>query len=263
MSAPQRPPLRIADVSAEAILLAGGARAILLQLANPGVGHGVAAHSDFANRPLDRLHGTLTYLYVIVYGTPDEVLRVARRVGAAHAPVRSEPGEAVQYSARDDQLQLWVAATLYDTAMRVRELVYGPIAAADAESLLADYAVIATTLGLPRALWPESPATFARYWGTAEAALRVDDVARGVAGELLHPSTGPWWMRAAMPALRLFTAGLLSPRLREAYGLPFDQRRFDRLVRLIRVVYPLLPRWIRHAPKRRYLARFRTGSLPG
>ncbi len=207
--------------------------------------------------------GTLTYLYVVVYGTPDEVHRVARRVGAAHAPVTSDPGEAVQYSARDIQLQLWVAATLYDTAMRVRSLVYGPLTAADEESLLADYSVIATTLGVPRALWPENPAAFARYWADAEAALRVDDVARGVARELLHPHTVPLWARAVMPAVRLVTAGLLSPVLREAYGLPFDQKRFDRLVRVIRAVYPRLPRWIRHAPKRRYLARFRADARRG
>lgn len=90
------------DVAAEGILLAGGARAILLQLANPAVGRGVAEHSDFADRPLDRLTGTLTYLYVVMYGTPDEVRAVARRVGHAHTPV---PG------ARDTDLQLWVAAT--------------------------------------------------------------------------------------------------------------------------------------------------------
>jgi uncharacterized protein (DUF2236 family) len=257
MPAPQPSPLRIADVSAEALLLAGGGRAILLQLANPGVGHGVAAHSDFANRPLDRLHGTLTYLYVIVYGTPAEARRVARLVGAAHAPVRSSPGDAVPYDARDDQLQLWVAATLYDTAMRVRELVYGPLSESDAASLLADYSVIATALGVPRAVWPGNPAVFARYWVDAEAALRVDDVTRGVAAELLHPSTAPWWIRAAMPTVRLVTAGLLPPAMRVAFDLDFDERRFERLVRLARAVYPRLPRWIRHAPSRRYLAAFR------
>jgi uncharacterized protein (DUF2236 family) len=257
MPAPRSSPLRIADVSAEALLLAGGARAILLQLANRGVGHGVAAHSDFANRPLERLHGTLTYLYVLVYGSADEARTVARGVGAAHAPVHSAPGDLVQYDAHDVSLQLWVAATLYDTAMRVRELVYGPLPAADAESLLADYSVVATSLGVPRALWPGDPAAFARYWADAEAALRVDDVARGVAGELLHPSTAAWWMRAALPAVRLLTAGMLSPRLRTAYRLPFDQRRFRRLLRLVRAVYPRLPRWIRHAPMRRYLSAFR------
>lgn len=246
--------LGIRDVSGEAILLAGGARAILLQLANPGVGHGVAEHSRFAERPLDRLHGTLTYLYVTVYGTPEEAREAARRVGRAHAPVRS-----ADYDARDASLQLWVAATLYDSAMLVRELVFGPIAEADAQALLDDYAIVGTSLGLPPASWPADRAAFAAYWNASVADLRVDDVARGVARELLHPVSGPWWLRAAMPTVRLVTAGLLDPPLREAYGLDFDERRFERLLRFVRAVYPRLPRRLRRAPMRHYLRAFRRG----
>ncbi len=241
-------PLRIADVSAEAILLAGGARAILLQIANPGVGRGVAEHSDFANRPLDRLRGTLTYLYVTVYGTPEEAREVARRVGAAH---RAVPG------ATDAGLQLWVAATLYDTAMQVREIVYGPLDDDDAEALLADYAIVATALGVPRAEWPSDRAAFASYWRREVGDLRVDAPARRVASELLHPRRGPFWLRAAMPTVRVVTAGLLDEAVRDAYELPFDARRYDRLVRVGRLVYPRLPPWIRHAPMRHYLREFR------
>lgn len=238
---------RIADVSAEAVLLAGGARAVLLQLANPAVARGVARHSDFAHRPLDRLHGTLTYLYVIVYGTPAEVARIARSVGLAHRSVRGSG-----YDARDVDAQLWVAATIYSSAMQVHELLLGPVAS---DELLADYAVVATTLGVPFGSWPATLAAFDEYW--AAAPLAVGDEARGVARELLHPTAGPLWLRAAMPVVRLVTAGLLTPELREAYELPFDQRRFDRWVRLVRAVYPRLPARLRHAPMRRYLRAFR------
>lgn len=241
-------PLRIQDVSADAILLAGGARAILLQIADPGVGAGVAEHSDFANRPLDRLRGTLTYLYVTVYGTPDEARAVARRVGAAHQPV---PG------ANDAERQLWVAATLYETAMRVRELVYGPLDDSDAESLLADYAVVGTALGVPRALWPADRAAFDAYWSRAVDDLTVDDAAAHVARELLHPRRVPLWLRLAMPTVRTVTAGLLHEPLRSAYDLTLDRRAFDRLLRVARTVYPRLPRAIRHAPQRHYLRAFR------
>ncbi|WP_010203736.1 oxygenase MpaB family protein [Salinibacterium sp. PAMC 21357] len=245
-------PLRIADVSADVALLAGGGAAILLQIAHPAVGQAVAEHSDFARRPLDRLNGTLTYLYVTVYGTPAEAAEVARRVGAAHRPVRS-----ASYDARDPQLQLWVAATLYDTAMRVRELVFGPLREADAETLLADYAVIATALGVPRAQWPADGAAFTAYWNESVAALQVTDASRRVAKQLLHPTGGPWWLRPAMPLVRVLTAGLLSEELRIAFALPHKQERFDRIMRFVRVVYPRLPRWVRFAAQRRYLAAFR------
>jgi uncharacterized protein (DUF2236 family) len=245
--------LRIADVSGEAILLAGGARAILLQLADPAVGVGVAEHSDFADRPLDRLHGTLTYLYVVVYGTDEERHRVAQSVGAAHAPVRSE-----RYDARDPALQLWVASTLYETAMRMRELVHGPLDPADDAALLADYAMVGTALGLPASHWPADPDAFAAYWSKRLGELSVTAQARAVARELLHPSAAPWWLRALMPTVRAVTAGLLPPELRDAFGLVADELRFARFRRFARTVYPRLPAFIRHAPRRRYLRAFRS-----
>ncbi|TQO20477.1 uncharacterized protein (DUF2236 family) [Rhodoglobus vestalii] len=245
-------PLRIVDVSADVALLAGGGAAILLQIAHPAVGQAVAEHSDFAGRPLDRLNGTLTYLYVTVYGTPAEAAEVARRVGAAHRPVHSD-----HYDARDPRLQLWVAATLYDTAMRVRQLVFGPLREIDAETLLADYALIATALGVPHVLWPANREAFDRYWSESVASLSVTDSSRRVASELLHPTGGPWWLRAAMPLARTLTSGLLSNELRAAYGLPHNQKRFDRMMRVTRAIYPRLPRRVRFATKRRYLAAFR------
>ncbi|QYH35413.1 oxygenase MpaB family protein [Salinibacterium sp. M195] len=245
-------PLRIADVSADVALLAGGGAAILLQIAHPAVGLAVAEHSDFARRPLDRLNGTLTYLYVTVYGTPAEAAEVARRVGAAHRPVRAD-----SYDARDPQLQLWVAATLYDTAMRVRELVFGPMREVDAETLLSDYAVIATALGVPRSLWPADRAAFAAYWNESVASLSVTNASRGVAHRLLYPTAGPWWLRPAMPLVRVLTGGLLSEELREAYALAHHPKLFDRIMWVTRAVYPRLPRWIRFAAQRRYLTAFR------
>jgi uncharacterized protein (DUF2236 family) len=248
------------DAAAEAILLAGGARAILLQLANPAVGHGVAEHSDFADRPLDRLRGTLTYLYVVAYGTPEETARVAREVGRAHARVRSTHADEAQYDARDVKLQLWVAATLYETGVRMYELVFGALGTEEAQAMLDRGGPIATTLGVPRALWPATPDDFAAYWSRCESELRVDDVSRGVASALLHPRSGPWWFRLALPPVRVLTAGLLSPELRSAYGLPHDERRYARHLRLMRAVYPRLPRAIRHAPMRHYRGKFRSGT---
>ena len=65
--------LGLRDIGAEAALLAGGGRAILLQLANPAVGHAVADHSNFTADPLRRLRNTLSYVYALVYGSPDQV----------------------------------------------------------------------------------------------------------------------------------------------------------------------------------------------
>src|SRR6202012_353888 len=102
--------------ASDGVLIAGGARAILLQVADPTVAAGVARHSDFAHRPVERLRNTLTFAYAVVLGTPDDAAAVSAHVNRAHRPVNR---------ADDQQLQLWVAATLYDTAALVHERVFG------------------------------------------------------------------------------------------------------------------------------------------
>ena len=245
----------LSGLADEALLLAGGGRAILLQLADPAIGHAVAEHSDFASDPLKRLRNTLTYVYALVYGTDEQVAAVRRMVQVAHAPVRSERDADIQYDASDPRLQLWVAATLYETAIALYERVLGPLPEHEAELVYREYAVIGTALGMPRELWPADRAAFARYWDEKVATLRVDDTVRAVSVQLLHPRTGPLWMRAAMPLVRIATAGQLSPELRAAYGLEVSERRYERLMRVTAAIYPHLPRRLRRAPRVHYLRR--------
>ena len=161
------PALGIRDLAPESVLVLAGGRAILLQLANPAVGHGVARHSDFAARPLDRLTGTLSYVYAVTCGTSIDRAAAVRRVSLAHRPVHSAPaaeepaGHSPAYNAFDPQLQLWVAATLYESATRMHDLVYGPLADGDAESVYRDYGVLGTALQVPAGLWPADRAAFA------------------------------------------------------------------------------------------------------
>ncbi|RFA19383.1 oxygenase MpaB family protein [Subtercola boreus] len=274
------------SLAAEAVLLAGGGRAILLQIADAEVGYGVAAHSDFANRPLERLANTVTYAYATVFASPEELARVVSRVNHAHAPVVSSPHEhdeyhrasnadereadggergvgghpTVHYNAFDRRAQLWVAATLYQTALTVYEKTFGPLEPDDAEEVYQRYGVLGSALQMPAELWPADRAAFREYWNTAVADLRVTDPARRVAHDLLHPRTAPLWLRAVMPVVRLVTTGLLSPELRRAFVLPWStgsQRRFDRLFRVLAVVYPRLPLAVRRLPRDRYMRALR------
>ena len=238
------------DYGAEGILLAGAGRAILLQLANPAIGRGVAAHSTFTQRPVNRLKGTLTYVYGIVYGTQEQVTEVRRRVNQAHVPVRRTPDESsAGYNAYDPALQLWVAATLYDTALTIIEKIQGPLADDAADAMYQDYARIGTALQLPPDMWPKDRAAFARYWEEQLSSLHAEDEGVRVGRGLLFPRHTALWYRAIMPAARFLTAGLLPDQLRKDFGLPWSdrqQRRYDRTWRILAVAYPVLPRRIRH-----------------
>lgn len=258
--------LGMRDIAGEGVLIAAGGRSILLQVANPAIGHGVAHHSDFASRPLDRLRGTLTYVYAVVFGTPAEAASASRRVNRAHGPVVGEAADgAPAYSAFTPELQLWVAATLYDSAITMRELVFGPLEDDVADALYLDYAVLGTALQVPAGLWPADRAAFAVYFGDRLAELRTDATTRAVARQLLYPRTGPVWLRLLMPLGRLLTVGLLPPNVRDLFDLdwsPRSQRRFDRLLAVTAVVYPLLPLRLRHWPKDHYLRAVRQPIEP-
>jgi uncharacterized protein (DUF2236 family) len=251
-----------AEVAAEAILLAGGGRALLLQLAHPAVAQGVAEHSDFERDPMRRLVGTLTYLYVLAFGTEEEIARIAREVGAAHRPVHRTDGP-VPYDARDTGLQLWVAATLYDTTVQVSELVLGPLTQETADEVYRQSARIGTALGMPAADWPADRAAFREYWDQTVASLEVSPAARRVAWSVLHPRNVPLAVRLGMPLARLVTAGLLPESVAGGYRVrwtPGWRRRYVRAVAVLRAVYPRVPLALRRLPSRVVLERYRRSA---
>jgi uncharacterized protein (DUF2236 family) len=237
--------------ASDGVLIAGGARAILLQVADPIVAAGVARHSDFAHRPVQRLRNTLTFVYAVVLGSPDDAARVARHVDQAHVPVAG---------AADAALQLWVAATLYDTAALVHDKILGPSATDLADEVYHEYARLGTSLQMPAALWPVDRAAFGRYWAARLSELSVTDDARQIAHDLFAPVTAPLWLRAGLPLARLLTLDLLSAPLREAYGFewtPRDARRARRAWGVIRFVTRVTPHRLRSWPSRHYLKRLR------
>lgn len=251
----------LAQYAPESVYLLGAGRAILLQLALPPVGYGVVRHSRFAANPVGRLHGTLSYIYALSNGTAAHRAKARAMVQAAHAPVNApaaSDGSHPAYSARDPRLQLWVAATLYDSAMQIHELVFPPLDEASAERLYREYAVLGTELGMPRGFWPVDRAAFAEYWKTTCAQLRVDGPVREAAEQLLAARAAPWWVRASMPLARMVTTGLLGEELRAMYGFTWSakqQRTMLLVLRCARLGMRVVPRRIRHFPMRYYLRR--------
>ncbi len=118
----------IRKVNGEAVLLVGGGRALLMQLAHPLVARGVAEHSGFQANPFARLQRTLAAVYAIVFGTEEEARQAVDTVRAVHDRVRG-PG----YEANDPRLLLWVHATLVDTALRVYSRFIGALSQREAE----------------------------------------------------------------------------------------------------------------------------------
>lgn len=246
--------LDLADFIGEMFLFLGAGATVLLQMAEPGVGHGVSDHSTVLSRPLDRLRTTMTYVYAVTLGTDEERRAIVRLTNKAHVPVQSDG--PVPYNGFDPELQLWVAATLYKNGQNLYERFYGKMDDATADRIYQQSAVYGTALQVKPEMWPATRAEFDAYWERKLEELSVDDQVRTFIHKLLRGGDSPLIIRLGMPLNRFVTTGLLPQRLREQLYLswtPRDQRLFDAFMTVVPPVYRLVPRPLRWLPARYYL----------
>lgn len=230
-------------VHANAALLAGGGRALLMQLAHPLVARGVAEHSDFARNPVERLARTLRHMLALVYGDDETIERSLRTVNGLHAQVNG-PG----YAATDPALLLWVYATLVDTSLRMHALLVRPLGGEEAAAYYSETQAIGAALGIPRDAFPPDPASFHAYVTHMNQTLRVTDEARGLARKLFRPRG---LQTPALLGARWLTAAFLPPSLRVQYGMSWGPRRqavVGASAKLSRVLHPYLPRFVKQTP---------------
>jgi uncharacterized protein (DUF2236 family) len=236
----------IRRVDAEGVLLLGGGRALLMQLAHPAVAQGVADHSDFERDPFGRLRRTLEASFAMVFGTEEEARRTAAALRAVHDRVTG-PG----YRANDPELLLWVHATLVDTALRVYQRFVGPLSPDEQERYYQESALVAEIIGVPRDRQPADLAAFRDYVRTMVGSLEVTDTARRVARSVLDPPRIPWPAAPVLAVVRQVTIGLLPLPLRVQYGFRWDAPRKAALLTAAaasRLVMPRIPAPVRRAP---------------
>jgi len=251
---------RIWTVDREMVLLLAGGRALLMQLAHPKVAAGVAAHSRFQHDPLGRLYRTISRMWSIVFDEKSQARRALRQVETVHKRVRGtvsihEPSYGgTPYDAADQELLLWVHATLIDSAMIAYDHFVAPLNALARAEYYGDSKKLAVLFGIHEENIPCSPAAFDTYMRDAltEGGIAAGATARNLAIEVLYPT--PWILKPAAPIFRLVTAGLLPEALRDGYGLEWNerkQRKFSRLAWAIRALLPVTPSLIRIVPNAR------------
>ena len=233
-------------VNRENILLLGGGRALLMQLAHPKVAAGVDEHSDFRAHPIRRLRRTIRMTMAIVFGDRETALAAARGVNQVHSKVQGR-----DYRALDPDLLLWVYATLADTALVTYETFVQRLLPNERETFHQEFKLLGELLGIPRERFPSTVRDFDTYLGemVSSGPVRVNDRARELAAQVMKPRvrllSGP-----VMLPLNVITTGLLTPALRAQYGLPWkrgQQRAYKLAVavvpRLIALTPPLLRVW--------------------
>ena len=102
-------------VHAEASMMVGGIRALLLQSLHPVAMQGVAEHSDFRHDPLDRLRRTVFFLGTTTYCSLAQAEAALEMVRQVHESVSGTTPDGRHYRADDPDLLAWVHATEIDS----------------------------------------------------------------------------------------------------------------------------------------------------
>lgn len=251
-----------ARVLSESVLLLGGPRALLMQLAHPAVAAGVASHSDFRADPFGRLVRTLDAMNVIAFGESQEAREVLARLRRVHDGVSGTLPDDTAYHANDPELLHWVHATLVDTVITVEQRYLGILSPPERATYYAESRRMANAFGIPDALVPADLPAFDDYMDERVHALEVSDTARALARSILQPPV-PLVPSPAWEPLRAVTIDLLPRPLREGYGLSWDRYRKGLLrssQAAARLFLPRVPRFVRNLPTHARLTFARAAS---
>ncbi|WP_280235564.1 oxygenase MpaB family protein [Nocardia cyriacigeorgica] len=232
----------------------GGAAAnVVMQMARPGVGYGVAESRVKSGalmvHPWKRARTTTQYLAVSILGTQDEIDAFREAVNVAHRQVRSGPDSTVKYNAFDRDLQLWVAACLFIGFEDTYQLLNGKMTEEQAEQFYQTSSTLATGMQVTRQTWPATRKDFDTYWNDLARRAVLDDFVRGYLDDLLNLRMIHWYLRIPFRGLlRFLTIGFLAPYFREQLRVEWtdaDQRRFEHLFLFVGFVNRFIPRFLR------------------
>lgn len=226
---------------------------LLLQVAHPTVDAGVAEHSEFEQRPWDRLLRTVDYVSLLVYGGP-EAIAAGRRLRSLHKRFRGASADGSRYSALEPAAYAWVHATLIDTYVRTNARFGRPLTPSEIDRFYREYRGLGRLIGVRERDLPPSWLEFRAYFdATARATLtRTGSVARVLAtihdpGPPPMPITARLWPAVKFPARRavwLGGIGIMDPWLRRRLGIgfsPLDEAQFRALGVLSRATNPIMP----------------------
>lgn len=242
--------------SRESVVLLGGGRAALMQLAHPAVAHAIRDHSVVHTDMVGRFIRTMKSAYGVVFDSVDDVLEISHRVYEIHKKISGRlddvPGQPMgHYHALDPEAVFWVGATLLDTTILMYDTMIRPLETKEKDRLVRELGPFWASFGLPIETCPTSWRDLQSYVlrRTESLAPLIGESARTQAALLFGPH--PPWTQPAFDQMRLITAYLLPDSLRNAFGMQLDPRRrlFARTwLFLAEQIRPSLPEALRFVP---------------
>jgi uncharacterized protein (DUF2236 family) len=235
--------------------------ALILQVAHPVVGAGVAQHSTFLADPWGRLIRTLRSTARYIYGDEDEARAEAARLRRVHAAIRGVDDHGRSYRALDPDAYAWVHLTLFRAAVDGQARFAAPLSVAEQERLYAEWSTVGVRLGVRADRLPPDVGSFEKYFDAMVGErLEMSSSVRDVLDSTRAPRRPTRWVpgsawqpiadRAGDYQL-LVAAATLPPVLRERVGLAWtdaDARRMDAFAAAVRRRVGALPPPLRYLP---------------
>jgi len=256
------PDSMIWKINREQILLLGGARALLMQIAHPLVAESVYEHSYVFTKPYLRLKRTLDLTLSLVFGTVEEVQQSIDEIDRVHRPATGRLAantgnypSGTPYNPRNPKLALWVYATLVEGALHGYETYIHPLSDSDKQCYYEDSKRSVEPLGVKASRLPTTYDGLLDYMKTAvdSGEVVVGDTARKIAPFILLQSR--WYALPVSYPISRLTYAQLPEKVREQYGYslyPLESVGVDLGLKLIRHIVPILPPIMRHVqPYRR------------
>ena len=204
------------------VSLVGGLRSLIVQSLHPLAMAGVAQHSDYKHRPIDRLQRTAHYVAATTFGDTETAHKAAEHVRRVHRKVRgTDPVTGLPYSADDPETQVWVHAVEWHSFLAAYRTYAGGLSDEDQDRYLAEGVRIAALLGTPEELVPASRAEYREYFESVRERLCMSKSAREAIDFVLRPPLTRDLLALQVP-LRITSAAALAtvPRhLRRLAGI--------------------------------------------
>jgi uncharacterized protein (DUF2236 family) len=191
--------------------IVGGMRALIIQALHPLAMAGVAQHSDYEQRALDRLRRTAYYVTATTFGDTATAHAAAERVKRVHQRIHgTDPVTGKPYSADDPDLQIWVHCTEWHSLLTAYR-VFGdrPLTDTEQNRYLAEGAIIGSLLDTPRERVPASLAEYRSYFQAMRPHLCVSEHSRKAIDFVIHPPVVPETLHLQCP-LRMFAAAAVA-----------------------------------------------------
>jgi uncharacterized protein (DUF2236 family) len=240
-------------------------RAALLEAMHPVVGAGLADFSRFMADPWGRGTRTRESMITSVYGGPAAVRETAR-LRTLHRKFSGTDERGRSYSALDPEAYAWVWATVFQAVEDSRRLFARPLAPDARLRLYGEFRQVGGMLGVGEANMPPDPAALDAFCRRIllerlEQTPYSRDLVRFLRGGRSMPPPPGWFLpelawapgrRTIGRLLSTVTLGNLPPEAREILGVGWtrrDERRLDRITRIVRMTISRLPGAQRYHPR--------------